>query len=400
MDSLNVSFISHFVPTKENVGGPSSLPYYILKYRDSSCVMVNVYSYNLNNISISQIKEIEKDLNISIYILKLPLWFRILSSTKLMKFVGLILTYPIKSYIRLNKAQLKEITNLNPGLIWIYPHFYYRIALQFIDYKKVITGPDSSSLHSYRVLKDSSSFLSRKKMLGALISYNKDVQLEKQWNIDNTKIHFVGMDDCTLFNQICPNQNAFFILHPHFGLVDKKIKFSKERIKILLTGKFDIYTYTDAKALILILENTKNLTNLIEITFIGKGWECLVQRLIESGYICNHIIWVENYLVEIAKYDMQIFPISVGSGTKGKVLDALSTGLLCLGSKYALENICVRKNESCLLYNSIEDVPSLIEAIYNNKEKYEEVAKMGQFQVRKYHDPARISRRFWDISLK
>ena len=97
-------------------------------------------------------------------------------------------------------------------------------------------------------------------------------------------------------------------------------------------------------------------------------------------------------------YDIQISPIAVGSGTKGKVLDAFANGLLVIGSYCALENICVRHNDSCLLYKDVSDIVRYIRRINNNREYYEKVAKKGRDQVRTYHSPTRISKRFFEIS--
>jgi hypothetical protein len=45
----------------------------------------------------------------------------------------------------------------------------------------------------------------------------------------------------------------------------------------------------------------------------------------------NDLGFVDVYLDEIIKYDIQLTTISVGTGTKGKVLDALANGLMVMG---------------------------------------------------------------------
>lgn len=82
----------------------------------------------------------------------------------------------------------------------------------------------------------------------------------------------------------------------------------------------------------------------------------LQEKLVANGYEVECKSWVEVYAGEVIKHDIQLFPISVGSGTKGKVLDALSMGLLCIGSEIAMENIYVKHGHSCYLYHNVSDV--------------------------------------------
>ena len=108
----------------------------------------------------------------------------------------------------------------------------------------------------------------------------------------------------------------------------------------------------DSDTLVECLTNTPDITELKKnytITFLGKGWERHVKDLRSSGYEVNHIKFAPNYIEEINKHDIQITPISIGTGTKGKVLDAVANGLLVIGSWYALENIANSKTKiSCL----------------------------------------------------
>ena len=96
------------------------------------------------------------------------------------------------------------------------------------------------------------------------------------------------------------------------------------------------------------------------------------------------------YADEIKLHDIQLFPISVGSGTKGKVLAALSMGLLCVGSKIAMENIFIKDRHSCYIYDCALEIPSILIDIYNDKCRSAQIAEQGRKQVLKWHNPQRI----------
>lgn len=106
---------------------------------------------------------------------------------------------------------------------------------------------------------------------------------------------------------------------------------------------------------------------------------------------------MDNYIEAIIQYDIQITLLSSGAGTKGKVLDALANGLLVIGSAFALENIAVRHNNSCLRYRHIDEIVRELRTIPFQRNKYEKIARKGMEQVRIYHAPQRISKRFFDI---
>lgn len=146
--------------------------------------------------------------------------------------------------------------------------------------------------------------------------------------------------------------------------------------------------------LLAFLRFSKSLNEIIEITFLGKGWENYQQQLYKYGYEVKCITWVEDYIKEIIKYDIQVVPISLGTGTKGKVLDAMANGLLCIGTHYALENICSHL-EGYLEYDNAEDVCRILIDIYANREKYEQIARNGQEKVIKEHDPELCSKHFF-----
>ena len=124
---------------------------------------------------------------------------------------------------------------------------------------------------------------------------------------------------------------------------------------------------------------------------MGKGWERHAEALRQAGYDVKHITFAPYYVEEVFKHDIQLTPICIGTGTKGKVLDALANGLLVLGTPYALENIAVEHGKSCIEWRNADEVPGILLDIAANREKYEQMATAGRDAVLKEHDPALIA---------
>jgi len=91
-----------------------------------------------------------------------------------------------------------------------------------------------------------------------------------------------------------------------------------------------------------------------------------------------------------------LIPIILGTGTKGKVLSALASGLLCIGTKYAFENIHIDEQEDCVLVENEGDVITALNHILNNKEKYTMMAKIAAEKVKFEHSAQKTAGYFWD----
>ena len=134
-----------------------------------------------------------------------------------------------------------------------------------------------------------------------------------------------------------------------------------------------------------------DLADKFEFTFLGKGWEPMLERLLGAGWQCRLITFAENYAEELCRHDVQITPISIGTGTKGKVLDAITNGLLVIGTPFALENIAVRHGVECLQYERACEVPALLRDIANDRRRHEAIAEAGRAAVLREHNRARAS---------
>jgi spore maturation protein CgeB len=263
----------------------------------------------------------------------------------------------------------------------------------------MLTMPDCVPLYYQRLLADrwilSSSMY---RMIGNCIQYFKNVRMEREYPPKNICYHLVGEDDRKALLRINPDVDAHFIHHPHYNYSDKKvIRFSQPKIKILIAGKYDLYMKTEFDNIIPYLCNNHELNSSYSITFLGKGWDFAVKMLNDAGYESKRLGFVDVYLDEIIKYDIQLTPISVGTGTKGKVLDALANGLLEIGTPYALENIAVEDGRSCLIYHSPEELINILNDIPNDISHYETIAEAGRKDVLEQHDRKKVSSELFEL---
>jgi glycosyltransferase involved in cell wall biosynthesis len=417
---MKVVLITPVTPYKENMGGPSGHPYHLMIERPEGIDII-IYSYNNNHLSDSVIREVEKELRVEVRLLQQPKWWLMILRLHL-TFIRLFLKYPINYFIRLDKSDVEEIKSLKPDLIWGYCQEFSGILKQFKDYRRLHTVPDCYSLHFYRRLGRRQTLADVKEYWRVVTNYFKHYRMERDYDdSENIFYHLVGEEDKKFLLEINPKLNAHFIRHPLYkdNVNDNhnvnKRRFHQPKIKVLIAGRYDLYMKQEADLLVESLTSlTPNpspkgegnreregnsihpsggdLRGAYTFTFLGKGWEKHVERMRQAGFEVEHITFAPDYIEEISKHDIQITPIAIGTGTKGKVLDALANGLLVIGTPYAMENIAVKHGESCVEYEKPQEVIDILKEIPLNKERYEAMAREGQRQVLKWHDRSLIAK--------
>lgn len=397
---MKVVMISVMMPSVENIRGTSALPYHLLAGRDKS-IEVILYSYNLNSLSKEQIDFVAKELNIKIRLLPVPWWYNIF--LKFLLPFRILLNYPIANYISLSSSQLDTIINDDPDAIWIYGEELSRVSFQLKDFRRVHTLPDCESLYYYRMLGKRFTIRNKIRFWRSAFMYPKYLNMEKKFDISlNVHYHLVGEEDVRFLKEICCGIQAHFLRHPHYQVAKpaKVISFSSPKIKVLFAGQYNLYMQQDADMLIDCLIKSKDLSELKEhyvYTFLGKGWDNHVERLNNAGYETYHIKFAPDYIEEICKHDIQVTPICIGTGTKGKVLDAIANGLLVIGSWYALENIAVKHNISCLQYNQVEDIVYMLKNIYLKPSVYEAMAEQGRDSILNLHNNSKVAKEIFSL---
>lgn len=391
---MKVVFITPVTPYKENMGGPSGHPYHLMVERPKD-MDITVYSYNQNGLSAETIAEVEKELNVKIQLLAKPKWMTWLFKLHL-SFLRLFMKYPINYYHRLSTQTIEEINNIHPDLVWVYSQEYSGILKQLKEYNRLHTVPDCYSLHFYRRLALRSTMDSKMEYWKILTNYRKHYRMEQEYDpSDNIVYHLVGEADRDFLLNINPSLNAHFIRHPRYEIAEpqKTITFGQPKIKLLIAGRYDFYMKEKADEMVDALAKAQQFTlreNYI-LTFLGKGWEEHVKTLKDAGYEVEHITFAPDYVEEVRKHDIQITPIAIGTGTKGKVLDAIVNGLLVIGTNYALENIAVKDDVSCLEYNTQEELLAILSDIPRNREHYEQMAEQGRQAALKEHNREKVA---------
>lgn len=384
--------ITVMTPAAENVRGTSALPYHLLVHRDKG-IRVELYSFNLNQLDEEQVRQTARRLDVTIHILPIPKWYTWFFRLHLLVF-RLLLSYPIGNYIKLKKADVRRIKALEPDGIWIYGEELSRVSRQFSEYRRVHTLPDCESLYYYRMMGNRFGLSSARMYWRYALMYPKYVNMERRFDRGgNVSYHLVGKADAEQLRTVSPGIRARFIRHPHY-----EIRHDDERgdggfhapVRILVAGQNNVYMSQGARELVEVLCNKykvedTDLRKHYELTFLGKGWETYAEHLRLVGWNVNVTRFAPDYIEEIRKYDIQITPISIGTGTKGKVLDALANGLLVMGTEYAMENIAVEHQESCIVYQDAAEVVSYLEDMVGNAERYERMALNGKRRVQELH---------------
>ena len=400
---MKIILLSDVMPTPENVRGASALPYHLMICRDSKVELV-IYSFNNNRVQLDQIEKIKYQLNCSIHLLKQPKWIKWILWLRLLV-IRIFLPFPIFNYIKIDDKVVNEIEASSPDGIWIYGQENSRIEKQFEKYRICHLLPDCQSLYYYRMIGQRFVFFNAISFLKNVVMYRKYLRMEKAYTCSKRVTYLlVGEKDRDALTNVNPKLEAKFLRHPHYNVNDNaNVHFHKPKIKVVIAGQYNLYMKQEADLLVEqicnvnVNDNENCLREHYSITFLGKGWERHVEALRNVGYEVSHITFAPDYIEEICKHDIQITPIAIGTGTKGKVLDALANGLLVIGTPYALENIAVKHGESCIEYRQPQEVIEVLRNIPNNIQEYEMMAEIGRERVLRCHDRKLISEQLFSL---
>jgi len=398
---MKICVISAFPPSKDNINAPTALPYQILKYAPGQA-QINLYYYpgpaEFQKIVDNDLNQLKLDNIVKIPFPNFFMRYFFYVRAKLRNYPRGVGRFPE------NKTLIHDINRLNPDIVWLYPHW----LIDWIPLLKcqniVVTGPDSASLHSERVIRYGrwDSCIS---IFFEFLQYKRNITLEKSLGLSSVKVHFVGREDLKkYFSLIKKKTGGFFILHPLHGYcpIKETINSKSGKIRIIISGGGKTVYVGDHLSRLInnLIDLHEKLSPYYEFCFIGDGYDNYIPPLKYVGYSIIQKKRVENYSEELSNAQIQIFPIAVGTGTKGKVLHALSTGLLGIGSTFSYENIEVIPGEDCVIYHEPEDIVQSLEDILVNKSLYEKIAEQGAIKTRTNHASEKVCHMFWEEVLK
>ena len=116
-----------------------------------------------------------------------------------------------------------------------------------------------------------------------------------------------------------------------------------------------------------------------------------------SGFEVEMKGYVEDYAAEVASHHIQLTPICVGTGTKGKVLDAFANGLMVIGTPLALENIAARRGSECIEYTTGDELTEVLIELSRNPTRISEIAKAGKEAVLTKHSRQKVADTFFSL---
>lgn len=395
----HIALISLHTPTATNCRGASALPFHLLAFRPQN-IRVEIWSFNLNGCSPEQIVAAETSLGLKIHIIDRPKWLRFLSPAP----VRLLLSKPMLGYLPLpvgTCTEIKRFLSRSNSAIWIYGEDIAHLAGEFEGLPTVITTPDCEAMYYHRVLGMKGVPQSKMTVARYLLMYHQYARMAAKYPVGEKIVyHLVGNEDTLFLKKMNPAADAIFIRHPHYDLssLPHAGVCAGEKIRLLVAGRYD---FAMAHAVDDAVEALQSLPQSVKtafvVTFLGKGWHGCVATLKSAGFDVQLKEYVEDYAAEVASHHIQLTPVAVGTGTKGKVLDAFANGLMVIGTPLALENIAVESGKECIEYKSGPELAHWLVRLAESPSMINEIASAGKAAVLSNHGRQKIADEFFSL---
>lgn len=395
----HIALISLHTPTATNCRGASALPFHLLAYRQPD-VRVEVWSFNLNGCSPEQIAATEASLGLKIHVIRRPKWLRLLSPAP----VRLLLPKPMLGYLPLpidSATEIKTFLSESNSAVWIYGEDIAHLARKFNGLPIVITTPDCEAMYYHRVLGMKDVPQNKLSVVRYSLMYHRYASMAAKYPVGSRIIyHLVGDEDTLFLKKMNPAADAVFIRHPHYDLspLPHAGISANDKIRLLVAGRYDFaMAHAVDEAVLAMLSLPLSVKTAYVVTFLGKGWSGCVATLKSAGFDVELKEYVEDYAAEVSSHHIQLTPVAVGTGTKGKVLDAFANGLMVIGTPLALENIAVESGKECIEYKSAPELARWLVRLAENTPMINEIASAGKSAVLHHHGRQKIADDFFNL---
>lgn len=394
-----IALITLHTPTPDNFRAASALPYHLSAFRPKTAEL-EIWSFNLNGCSPGQIETTERQLGAKIHLLPRG---RKMSFYSLAP-VRLLLKRPLLGYLTLKpetQAEISAYLSQKKSALWIYGEDIAGLARLFTNQPTVITTPDCEAMYYHRVLAMSGIPSSKLSLARYTLMYHRYARFAATYPTGpEIKYHLVGEADRNFLKKLNPAADAYFIRHPHYDItqLQRSPAADGKPIRLLLAGRYDFYMSRAVdEAISAMARLPRSVKERYHITFLGKGWEKSRNQLTEAGYSTDLKTFVDDYASEISSHHIQLTPVAVGTGTKGKVLDAFANGLMVIGTPLALENIAAESGKDCVRYTTNEELASWLSRLSQSASEINEIAQSGQKAILEHHSREKNADRFFQL---
>ena len=396
----SIAVLLAWPPTRDNIAWPTAPPWYLLANAPAN-VDVHLFYFrheekhrerwidDLKHLRLASVTELEP------FWTRWEHWLRISNKASRQGFPVQVDWFPVR------RKTVKLIQACRPDLIWIYPHWLSRWATALDAERIVVTGPDCAVLYCERVIKECVGCTPEEseKYQADLATYTV---LEQFLAKTGSAVNVVGKADADRFNELAGRPLATFTVLPHFAFVARPdISREGEPLRVIMSGDPSAsYIGAHGPRLVASLVNeAPKLREHLSITLTGRNWDSLATKLLGAGYSVRYETWVDDYSTTLAAHDVALCPYVVGAGTKCKVLQAMATGLLTIGSRFSFENVKATAGRDYMEYREPEEVARLLSEILVERSRSECIAKSGANAVREFHSPRRTGEAFWIYAL-
>ena len=417
---MRILFISGCAPAKFNHREPNAYPYYIIKELSTRHETAVLYFNNNKKINLKDIHDglnatgvvLQKEIKGSavrriIYsALYIPraIIMKVLLRMGIQRLPSGIVPFHLQVYKKFPSVSFDRVSReFAPDLVIAFPlQLYYSVKkLTHRSIPVTLLCTDSIVLHFRRQLNVADRIGTSLPVLQQMIA--QSTRLEDAYRPIHAKYLFVGKEDKESFVANSGKSDHSFII-PHHLYSDTPGKrnwnTTDGRINIFFGGDgYTIYVGDETDRIAEQIAASSQLDpQKANFYFLGSRYDKPIETLRKAGYTVFSQEWAEDYDAYMANVHVQIFPTIMGTGTKAKVLAAMVSGLLCVGTWYAFENIYAAPPDY-LLYENPADIPGILTEICNNRSYYEQVAVKTQQKILIEHDTARVVDRILEISV-